>query len=151
MSRRRYREVTPPPLDVSMIGSVLDSLSEREANIVIATVILGTPTRVICNMYGITPEQMREIKRRTMLKLQHTSRARVIENEWSDQQWTLFSPDLRRQIAELTQCAPPPCEQCGVPMDWPPAPDRGGRPRTYCSSACRQKAYRLRLSQPAGE
>ncbi|MFF2848787.1 TetR/AcrR family transcriptional regulator [Streptomyces sp. NPDC058001] len=39
------------------------------------------------------------------------------------------------------------CEVCGNPVDRNPA----GRPRTYCSRACRQRAYRLRgAADPQG-
>lgn len=36
-----------------------------------------------------------------------------------------------------------PCPQCGNPVP-APSPTRTGRPRTYCSDACRQRAYRAR-------
>lgn len=37
------------------------------------------------------------------------------------------------------------CLSCGVEL---PTRSRQGRPRAYCSAACRQKAYRLRASFP---
>ncbi|MEU8106696.1 TetR/AcrR family transcriptional regulator [Nonomuraea muscovyensis] len=39
------------------------------------------------------------------------------------------------------------CLGCGAPVDRPPS----GRPRAYCSPACRQRAYRRRRSGPGGE
>jgi hypothetical protein len=39
------------------------------------------------------------------------------------------------------------CRSCGAPLADPsPA---GGRPRAYCSNACRQKGYRRRRDLPA--
>ncbi|WP_413098687.1 TetR/AcrR family transcriptional regulator [Streptomyces sp. Inha503] len=39
-----------------------------------------------------------------------------------------------------------PCPQCGNPVSRPAST---GRPRTYCSDACRQRAYRARRTRPA--
>ncbi|MGW7596177.1 hypothetical protein ACWGK9_44965, partial [Streptomyces rubiginosohelvolus] len=39
-----------------------------------------------------------------------------------------------------------PCPQCGNPVSRPAST---GRPRTYCSDACRQRAYRARRARPA--
>jgi len=49
---------------------------------------------------------------------------------------------LRRAVVVSVREGPTECENCATPI----ARDSYGRPRQYCSDACRQSAYRFRKS-----
>ncbi len=61
----------------------------------------------------------------------------------------LIDDEMRALIREwrLAEMFEPRCAACGHPMPVPVVSSlhgRSGRPRRYCSNACRQKAYRAR-------
>ncbi|MEU6236677.1 hypothetical protein [Kitasatospora sp. NPDC047058] len=51
-------------------------------------------------------------------------------------------PEMKAAVRALEQSLLRPCEQCQQPV--PPPSRSGGRPRRFCSNACRQKAHRQR-------
>jgi hypothetical protein len=62
-----------------------------------------------------------------------------------------WSPWARKRLQEAAEhllevmlaLAGPECRHCGVNVNL----EATGRPRSYCSDACRQAAYRSRLTQ----
>ncbi|WP_344638654.1 hypothetical protein [Kitasatospora cystarginea] len=52
-------------------------------------------------------------------------------------------PHVRDLVAQIEREVLTACEHCERPAI-PPPTTRGGRPRRYCSNACRQAAYRAR-------
>jgi hypothetical protein len=135
------------------INAVLDTLSEREAGVVSMLVGLtdGTPTPVakIAKVFGVTETRVHQILSKALSELAHQSRSSVLVDYLDNEGLALV---VEHTPAELVLCprhgwvdrpAGPqlrcPCCSCSIAKDT----DRG-RPRKYCSAACRQAAHRAR-------
>ena len=83
------------------------------------------------------------------LKLTHKNAGRLLDcltrlpqlspDDAGDAQF--FSQLLQQALLDATQVQP--CPICNVPF----SQDKVGRTGCYCSSACKQKAYRLRVNE----
>lgn len=131
------------------LDSVLDTLSEREAHVVTAHVALCVPAHVIAQELGLTIHRVLQISSKTMSKLRHRSRSEVLADYdlGGGGNGPLSAPSRKvKEIAgtygenALIPCAYEPCRMrfLGRP------PGQVGRPRKYCSDACRQNACRAR-------
>lgn len=139
------------------LSQVLQALSEREAGVLRLRygLVDGWPRDwdVIAQVYGVTAEKVRLIESKALQKIRRFDRSFALRPYLDHELGHLRSirdrmsadmgdaPDLvwcdqhGWQAPETSKvCAHCPC----------PLPARGGRPRRYCSDACRQAAYRQR-------
>ena len=171
MSRRTpsFRDGTSwvvADLLLDQLSSVLETLSEREAAIVRMRfgLIDEEPKTLdeIGQVYGVTRERIRQIEMKTMQKLRHPSRASVLRDYVDFDESGSLAAAMRRARKERygtavhEQNKPVRCGRHGwfIPREGDtkchacPCPlyryYGEGRPRVYCSDACRQSAYRAR-------
>ena len=162
------------------LRSVLDTLSEREAGIVMMYFGLldyTVPTRIseIARFHRISPSRARRILDRSMRKLRHPSRSYFLRDFTEDGSLKLSSLDLSAlqsvygpdyfgrstttdRRMERVRCpqhglGPMPLSTTTTCMSCPCVifQEPTGRPRLYCSDACRQAAYRRRRAGSASE
>lgn len=139
----------------TVISDAIQSLGRTEAMAVLAVVLYRAPLQVIANELGVTPEKARQLVSRGTSRLRHPMRAAPLRYYGQDDEVVVDS-ELRALIREwkLEERFAPRCEQCGQCYQ-PPARgwwrNRVGRPRRFCSGACRQKAYRKRCNERASE
>jgi hypothetical protein len=161
-----------PELALEILLAVLDSLPEREARVIALRFGLldGQPKTLdeIGRVYGVSRERIRRIESKTMTKLRHRSRSQVLlPLEDYVQMPEHIRERMMRQIREqfgepigsvgqdpLIYCdkhgwtdpdyaSRQVCKCCPCPV----GPVWQGRPRAYCSDACRQTAYRARQKE----
>lgn len=164
MSRRArvFRDPTAnqawPDELLDKMNGILQTLSEREAKVIgmlagLRGVRPSTPSEVAQEL-GISPKAVLDILTRGVSKVQHPSRAAVLQG-FLDVEMGRVPDAIRARFV-----GPPPdrafCERhgwtvadendqvCGFCACFLPAPPDLGRPTTYCSVACRQAAYRRR-------
>jgi sigma-70-like protein/pentapeptide repeat protein len=156
---------------VSEIKAVLGTLSEREAGVMRLRFGLhdGAPRTLdeIGQVYGVTRERIRQIEAKVFDKLRDPERLELLADARAAfsvddftvlpdhvQERALQRPVKRPQI-EMRFCErhggwhairlysdARPCGWCNCLVDGPT--NAGGRPRSYCSDACKQAAYRHR-------
>ncbi|MEU9663479.1 hypothetical protein [Streptomyces chartreusis] len=148
---RGHSEPRPRVERTVALAEVLRSIAPRRAKALLAWVLYGAPPEVIGEKLGVTPEEARLLISMGASGLRHPSRAVTLYDYADfDGQTLILDEGLRALIREwrLEEMFAPECRQCGqrftpeglrVPHMGP-----GGRPRQYCSNACRQKAYRER-------
>lgn len=133
---------------VAGLDQVLSSMPEQSAIAVLAQVLYGASEEEIGKRLGVTPERVYVLISKGVSMLRHPMWAEAWQAYFDvDSQTLLIDDGLRALIRkwQLEEFAPV-CSQCGRRY----APEglklriRGGRPRRYCSNACRQKAYRRR-------
>jgi Sigma-70, region 4 len=167
MSRRRRLPSSPidsvaATLLLAQIVQVLRTLSEREAGAIrmrLGLTATGTPMppNEIAKAYGITIERYRQIESKTFSKLRHPSRSQVLRDYLDAERVRPVPQAIRDEIlGELSEWEPlawcdrhgwtvpegasGTCERCPCLISKPDV----GRPRRYCSDACRKAASRAR-------
>ncbi|MFE6625197.1 hypothetical protein [Streptomyces sp. NPDC057740] len=133
------------------LDEALRSISSQQAKAFLAWVIYGASAEVIGEKLGVTPSHAHLLVSRGARVLRHPSRAVTMRDYLdTDGQTLLIDAGLRALLREwrLEEMFAPECRQCGdryTPKGLRGAHlAQGGRPRQYCSNACRQKAYRER-------
>lgn len=139
------------------LDNVLDTLSEREADVLRMTFGLGDDrprsATDIAVFYGLSTEQVREIQSKVMSKLRHKSRSSVLRDYLDGAEFPVLDRIRIHNLVErgLVQCprhgwvdrsSGRICPCCACTLREPTA--RGGRRQRYCSDACRQMAHRQR-------
>ncbi|MBE9499817.1 hypothetical protein IHE61_21595 [Streptomyces sp. GKU 257-1] len=123
-------------------------MPEQSAIAVLAQVLYGASEHEIGERLGVTQDRAYLLIRKGSSILRHPMWAEAWQAYFDvDSQTLLIDDGLRALIRRwrLEEFAPV-CSQCGrryTPEGVRPA-RLGGRPRQYCSNACRQKAYRVR-------
>ncbi|MFD3841442.1 sigma factor-like helix-turn-helix DNA-binding protein [Streptomyces sp. NPDC058642] len=152
VSGRLRRSVEPRPRVERITGwlaSELRSISTQQAKVFLARVLYGATFEVIAEKLGVPPKVAQRLVTRAAWELRHPLLDRQ-EYLDTDGPTLLIDEGLRALIREwqLEEMFASECRQCGHPGDLSglrgPRAGRGGRPRQYCSNACRQKAYRER-------
>jgi len=131
--------------DDKVLPGVLDTLSEREAHIVLRYIARKESAASIAMYYGIPPRQVRKIARQVLSKLRHPYRSaplRVTDSNGHPVDGDYV--DIRRGILGDGDYHSYVCARCSRQVVSVALPQAGGRPRKYCSDACRQAAYRAR-------
>jgi muconolactone delta-isomerase len=142
---------------------------------VIKRVFHGMTFRAIAEQDTTTIERVRTRYRRAVSILRHPSRAQIIARYSGNEDVGIFDYSGFEEIFKVLRrveqfasrdsdtapllCCPrhgwietipgqPPCPECfcSLPIAYG---ENGGRPRQYCSNACRQRAYRDRARQAA--
>ncbi|MFE7214544.1 hypothetical protein ACFU93_32300 [Streptomyces sp. NPDC057611] len=136
---------------VTGLDTMLRSVSPQRAKAFLAWVLYGASDELIGEKLGVTPAQARRLVSLGASSLRHPSHHGDIRDYLdTDGQTLLIDKGLRALIREwrLEETFAPECRQCGrrytVERARDPWMNAGGRPRQYCSNACRQKAYRDR-------
>jgi hypothetical protein len=136
---------------VTLLEQAMRSLSTREAKALLAWAVYGASIDAIAGGLAVTPEVAARVFHSARSKARHPAHAGPLYNELIevDEGTLLIDAGLRSLIRELRvdETFAPTCFQCGLRYDVPPVSlweGPLGRPRKYCSNACRQKAYRVR-------
>lgn len=169
MSKRRRPNADPTSLPATRIEDerifqVLDTLSEREANMVAMRFGLddGRPKTLdeISKIFGARRAHVHRLVLRALEKLRQPD-LKAIFAEYDAEGRFYGTVDVRRRPAlketdeQLGIIRCPSCDRRfhpRTPVLGPRTdPDlRNGRPRKYCSNKCRQAAYRARRAAPKG-
>ncbi|MER6611567.1 hypothetical protein ABT282_38410 [Streptomyces sp. NPDC000927] len=145
--QRPYRDTTVERADISSIGLALNSIkNRREVGIVVLLVIWGLSMQEAARRLSVTEKQAEELLYKSLSRLRHPSRAQRLREE-IDGDFVARSRELRRWADAAVQAIVVTCT-CGRKF----LPENifmttGGRPKRYCSNACKQAAYRARKKQ----
>jgi hypothetical protein len=148
MSRQHvHRDPTVERAHLSQIGEVLNTITNRrEVGIVVLIVIWGLSIHDAARRMHLTDREAQFLLNKALSRLRHPSRAQGIYEEMFGE-YVTRSAELRRwaqAAAESLMVICPVCQRRFIPEHIFVV--TGGRPPTYCSNACRQKAYRARRS-----
>lgn len=155
------RATAPMALSASneVLAKTVANLPGRELSVV-KRVFNGMALRGIATQDGVSLAEVRLDFRKGLSKLRHPSHSQPLREYYVDfdylrlLQWVEHSA-LRddQDVAPLIWCdrhgwteqnGMPECRECPCQIPEPDDMERPGRPRLYCSSACRQRAYRRR-------
>ncbi|MDV9168570.1 hypothetical protein R6V09_00210 [Streptomyces sp. W16] len=161
--RRRTAEAEPRMRveRTTVLADMLCTMPRDRATALLARVLYEAPIPLIAEQLHITAESAQHLVEQGIASMQHPSRARILKSVFFDDEddTLLIDGDMRGLIRQwrLEELFAPRCEQCELPYSARAAPvhalwsgvarnwlGRRGRPRRYCSDACRQKAYRAR-------
>lgn len=167
MSRRHYAHRAPVERNV-LAGVAAQRYYERYAEAIeslnpddsalLKRVYSGTSLRYIAITDGISLYSLRNRFGKTISKLRHPSRY-AFRGDYDDDDFKKFVQILQASAESeqepLTWCdhhgwteplGLPNCPECPCELPPPTNPELEdlGRPRSYCSNACRQRAYRRR-------
>lgn len=147
MKRRRanYRDSTPARANLSKLGAALSTIQDRrEVGMTVFVVVWGLSTQEAARRIGLSDREAERILSRAMSRLRHPSRSHGLEGDLGSDGFVMRSEELRRwaQAAAHTMTVQCPCGRRFLPENVFFV--AGGRPRRYCSNACRQAAYRAR-------
>jgi hypothetical protein len=136
------------------LEAFLDQLSRRKEHVLVAHIALNIPAGVIAERLGIGVEEVRDICTRAMDELQFFSYftwTGFLPWPEEDEFWCARTDRISRIAAEYGLGTPVSCgyEPCSGQFLRDPSA-RGGRPRRYCSPACRTAACRARKRQRDG-
>ncbi|WP_329321621.1 hypothetical protein [Streptomyces sp. NBC_01262] len=155
MKRRRttHSDPTPARARTNSIAEVLEHLSRDQVVALLATRVYGLSDLQTSRRFDIPVNQIDRLSRTAMAWIRHPKRL-VAGFEAELDGVVATSADLqillqKFGLAELE--AAPQCAHCKRPVLalhlYRPAV---GRPRKYCSNACRQAAYRARKTGSCG-
>ncbi|MFD8489465.1 hypothetical protein [Streptomyces sp. NPDC059712] len=149
-SRYAYRPLVE---HTSFLAQALRRLGRQRATVFLAVVLYDASPELIGEKLQMHPVRVRQAFSRAASVLRHPSVATELrrlsyEIDALDTK-ALVDDELRTLIREwhLEEMFEPLCAACSCPMPVPMIDSlqpRPGRPRRYCSNACRQKAYRAR-------
>ncbi|MET9347691.1 hypothetical protein [Streptomyces termitum] len=155
MSHLRRGSVAPSRPWVQRTSLITETLRtmEREAAIAfLARVLYHASDKLIAEKLHVSLDEANDLVSRGHSKLRHPSRAQRLRDFVDDAEEGALVIDngMRALIRSwhLEEMFATLCVQCERPVEvaWS-LPGRAGRPRRYCSNACRQKAYRARQRQ----
>ncbi|MFF8097928.1 hypothetical protein [Streptomyces sp. NPDC016675] len=136
----------------STLTGALRRLGRQRATVFLAVALYNAPPEPIGKLQ-ISPISVRRIFEMAASMLRHPIVARDFQH-LADEigafgSGTLIDEEMRALIREwrLAETFEPRCAACDHPLSAPVVSSlqsRPGRPRRYCSNACRQKAYRAR-------
>ncbi|MFF8572727.1 hypothetical protein ACF07F_24975 [Streptomyces sp. NPDC015237] len=138
------------------LAQALRQLGERRASVFLAVVLYNASPELIGEKLQMPPHTVRAAFGRAASMLRHPIRAQQLHllayEAGAFDAGALVDDELRALIREwrLEETFEPLCAACARPMPVPvidPLQLRPGRPRRYCSNACRQKAYRARRTR----
>lgn len=139
-----YRDSTMTRADLSHLGDVLKHIKDRrEVGMMIFVAIWGLSIQEAGEQLGLSGLQAERIFSRVRARLRHPSRAWIVK-ELDGGDFIMRSEELRRWTHAAAYAMGCVCI-CGrrfLPKKI--SSTAGGRPRLYCSNACRQSAYRAR-------
>lgn len=144
--RRNFRDPTVERAQLSNIGDVLKGISNpQERNLFLLLTVSGLSLAESARRIGVPLEEARYLLARAVGRIRHPAYEGRIADEASDDSFVLRSAELRKWVQEAQMSLSVLCPRCSRRF----LPDSlfdvlGGRPRVYCSNACRQAAYRAR-------
>ncbi|MEV7907477.1 hypothetical protein [Streptomyces anulatus] len=145
--QRSFRDTTAERASISNIGLTLAAIRDRrEVAIVMLAIVWGLSVRDAARRLGLTEREAEVLLHKVLSKLRHPSMAGNISAE-ADGEDVARSRELRRwaEAVERSLLVTCPCGSIFLPDNIFLA--TGGRPKRYCSNACRQAAYRARKQQ----
>lgn len=137
----------------TLLAQTLRSLGKETAIVFMAVVLYNATVDLIAEKLEMQPTQVVRRFSHAVSALRHPSRSMALRDyafgSEDFDRTRLIDGELRALIREwrVAVMFEPLCEQCKLPLDIPwvaALQPRTGRPRRYCSNACRQKAYRTR-------
>ncbi|WP_143660601.1 hypothetical protein [Streptomyces sp. JHA26] len=137
----------------STLAGALRNLGRQRATVYLAVVLYNASPELIGEKLHMQPHRVRISFSMAASMLRHptiTQRLQHLAYETDAfDAGTLVDDEMRTLIREwhLEEMFEPLCAACALPMPVPvinTLRPRSGRPRRYCSNACRQKAYQAR-------
>ncbi|MFH8753672.1 hypothetical protein ACH4GK_38000 [Streptomyces rimosus] len=152
MKRRYdYRDPTASRADISTINNVLATLDSLEVTVFTLAVVLEQPLATIARLLRRSEGEVADILSVATSRLRHPCHSTVMSDEFGQDGKIAVSAGLRSWARELSEELVRRCLQCGEAfLLHDLIATRGGRPRRFCSNACRQAAYRMRRKAPGG-
>lgn len=148
--RRPYRDTTAERASISKLGFLLNEIQDRrQVGMVIFIVIWGLSFPDAARRLGISEREARRLLHNALSRLRHPSHLANLREELGGDDFVSRSVELRRWVQAAAQTMLVTCPRCERRF----MPENifyltGGRPRRYCSNACRQAAYRARQRTP---
>lgn len=133
------------PVLEDMKSDAYADASNRRLNLEIALLVHGLriPVHKVATRMNLHPEWVRRRASRGISTLRHPSLSQRLYDYVYDPQYLLPSPLIQSLAATWKEDIPAAeCLECGDTLTVPST--RDGRRRLYCSSRCRQAAYRAR-------
>ncbi|MFF2619019.1 hypothetical protein [Kitasatospora sp. NPDC058046] len=143
----RHRDPTAERARTGGVTKAVRWLHREGLTVMFAIHVYGLSRKQVTTYFGIPPERVSEFEHSTLSFMRNhswtTSRDELLDGP------VPRSADLRALLRELgfDDIEAWTCEHCRLavlPVRAPGALPNGGRPRRYCSNACRQAAYRAR-------
>jgi hypothetical protein len=152
--RTTHRDPTADRARISNIVELLTELPEERVIVLLATTVYGLTEAETAQHFGIPLERVKGIQWQTVSRLRHPSRPGTMDLITELEGVVPTSAEFRvmlRQLGLAELDAPSLCAHCRRPAVLPRlSRSSGGRPRKFCSDACRQAAYRVRGKQRGG-
>ncbi|MFJ4343325.1 hypothetical protein [Streptomyces sp. NPDC088915] len=132
-----------------LIAETLRTMKRNYAIAFLARILYNASDELIAEKLHVSPEEAASFCRIGHSSLRHPSRSQGLRDVFDDtgEGALVIDRGLRDLIRSwcLEEMFAPLCGQCEHPMESPGSLyGTVGRPRRYCSNACRQKAYRAR-------
>ncbi|WP_406360596.1 hypothetical protein OH782_42385 (plasmid) [Streptomyces sp. NBC_01544] len=125
---------------------MLRTIAPKRAQVILAVVVYGASPAEVAQRMGISTSSATRMISTTLSAMRHPSRSQVLRDHFIDEgdDELVIDSDLRGLIRQwrIEENLVPRCATCDALL--PPTTSWEGRPREYCSNACRQKAYRRR-------
>ncbi|WP_405933642.1 hypothetical protein [Streptomyces sp. NBC_00827] len=141
----------------TVLADVLRTMPRDRATVLLARVLYEAPIQLIAERLQVSEKQAERLLGLGLSSMRHPSRAQLlipVLGDDEDDETLLIDGKMRALIRQwrLEELFAPRCEHCERPYSARAVPIPAlwggigpqGRPRRYCSDACRQKAYRER-------
>ncbi|MEV3896504.1 hypothetical protein ACIQWZ_38315 [Streptomyces sp. NPDC098077] len=138
-----------------LVAKVLLSMRRRAAIAILARVLYNASDELIAEKLHVTPFDAYRLTSVGMSQLRHPSRSFLLRDVSVEMdEGALVIDRALRSLLEawrMEEMFGALCSECRRPLEIPfkagwnfDRARHAGRPRSYCSNACRQKAYRIR-------
>lgn len=144
MTRRRdFRDPTADRADISGVSALMDTLSDVEAEVLFYIQVAGLSVPEVARRERLSEVEVFEHHSWALSRVRHPSRWGPMRDENLTD--ASVSSELRGWLRQVFEEASTSCSRCQRAI-YPEQLLRrsGGRPRRYCSNACKQAAYRKR-------
>ncbi|MFF0018738.1 hypothetical protein [Streptomyces sp. NPDC005374] len=142
--QRAFQDPAKGRTDVITIACLLGALDDLEATALITTAVLEWPRAQTARLLRCSEEEVQIAYESALMKVRPLENLVMAPNECSEGPLPI-SPELRTWARQNCEQAVRPCHHCEAPfLTRHLLAAHGGRPRRFCSNACRQAAYRTR-------
>ena len=149
VERRVVNTITANDAAAALLETITHAGLREENAILLAGLYCEVPVRALAERFGVSPATIRRWQREALASSRHPAWMRVWPFEGEKPASVLR--DVIQHDGQLTEIlrAAACCKGCSRPFAQEESPGQG-RPRRYCSDACRQAAYRARRPQRPG-
>jgi hypothetical protein len=146
VERRVVNTITANDAAAALLETITIGGRRKKYAIVLAGLYCEIPVRALAERFSVSPATIRRWQRSALAASRHPAFIKIWPFEGVKPASVLHDFIQRdHQLAEILR-ADACCEGCSGSLAQPGSPGRG-RPRRYCSDACRQAAYRARRAR----